>query len=172
MNIPALGLGYLKCRTTTVKLCLVRIFMTSKSVILFAGLAIITSLGVLSAYIFDLERVFEIEGTSIGPFVARVKLETNCEITDDAFSVKNLSTNVITPFRHGEAFVRANPADEVKLVVSENFPEFEINSTPITVSGQLVLFHECEPPSLGSIFDSMNKQFGVKGGSEKNKDWR
>lgn len=140
--------------------------MTSKSVILFAALVAATALCFAGFYMLKFLARIETGGSAMDPFVARVKLETNCEITDDAFAVKNLSTNVITPFRHGEAFVRVNPADEVKLVVSENFPDFEVNSTPITVSGQVVLFHECEPPSLGSIFDSMNKQFGVKGSSE------
>ena len=137
--------------------------MTSKSVILFSGLAIIMSLGALSIYILHLERVLKIEGTAKGPFVARVRLETNCEITNDAFAVHNLRTKENTSFRYGEAFVRARADDELTLVVHEDFPNFELNSAPVIVQKQLVLSYDCNnSPRLEGIFSSMNEQFGTQ----------
>ena len=137
--------------------------MTSKSAILFAALAIIMSLGALSTYIFDLERVFKIEGTATGPFVSRVRLETNCEITNDAFAVHNLRTKENTSFRYGEAFVRVKADDELKLVVHEDFPNFELNSAPIDAQKQSILSYDCNNSSrLEGIFSSMNEQFGTQ----------
>ena len=137
--------------------------MTSKSAILFAALAIIMSLGALGTYIFDLERVFKIEGTVTGSFVSRVRLETNCEITNDAFAVHNLRTKENTSFRYGEAFVRARADDELTLVVHEDFPNFELNSAPVGVQKQLVLSYDCNSsPRLDGIFSSMNEQFGTQ----------
>ena len=142
--------------------------MTSKSVIVFAALAIIMSLGALSTYIFDLEQVLEIEGTTKGALVARVRLETNCEITNDAFAVQNLRTKENTSFRYGEAFVRARADDELMLVVHEDFPNFQLNSAPIDVQKKLVMSYDCSnSPRLEGIFSSMNKQFGPKGGSSE-----
>ena len=142
--------------------------MTSKSVILFSGLAIITSLGVLSTYIFDLERVFDIEDNAASPFVARVKLETNCEITNDAFAVHNLRTKEDTSFRYGEAFVRARAGDGLKLVVHEDFPNFELNSAAVDAQKKLVMSYDCNnSPRLEGIFSSMNNQFGPKGAASE-----
>lgn len=163
MNKPALSVGHLQCRTAAVKLSLTWIFMTSKSVILFPALAIIMFLGALSTYIFGLERVFGIEGTATGPFVARVKLETNCEITNDAFAVHNLRTKENTSFRYEEAFVRARAGDQLKLVVHEDFPNFELNSAAVDAQKQLVMSYDCNnSPRLDGIFSSMNEQFGTQ----------
>ena len=137
--------------------------MTSKSLILFAALALFTFLGALSTYILDSGWIFKIEGTATGPFVARVRLETNCEITNDAFAVHNLRTKENTSFRYGEAFVRAKADDELKLVVHEDFPNFELNSTPIDAQKQLILSYDCNnSPRLEGIFSSMNEQFGTQ----------
>ena len=142
--------------------------MVSKSLILFAALAIIMSLGALSTYIFDLERVFKIEGTATGPFVSRVRLETNCEIMNDAFAVHNLRTKENTSFRYGEAFVRARAGDELKLVVHEDFPNFELNSAAVDAQKKLVMSYDCNnSPRLEGIFSSMNNQFGPKGGASE-----
>ena len=137
--------------------------MNSKLAILFAALAIIMSIGALSTYRLDLERVFKIEGTAKVSFIARVRLETNCEITNDAFAVHNLRTKENTSFRYGEAFVRARADDELTLVVHEDFPNFELNSAPVGVQKQLVLSYDCNSsPRLDGIFSSMNEQFGTQ----------
>ena len=142
--------------------------MTSKSVILFAALAIIMFLGAFSTHIFDLERLLKIEGTAKGSLVARVRLETNCEITNDAFAVQNLRTKENTSFRYGEAFVRARSDDELMLVVHEDFPNFQLNSAPIDAQKQLVMSYDCNnSPRLEGIFSSMNEQFGPKGGTSE-----
>ena len=142
--------------------------MTSKSLILFAALALFTFLGALSTYILDLERGFKIEGAVTSPFVARVRLETDCEIMNDAFAVHNLRTKENTSFRYGEAFVRVKADDKLKLVVHEDFPNFELNSAPIDAQKQLILSYDCNNlPSLDGIFNSMNNQFGPKGGGSE-----
>jgi hypothetical protein len=100
--------------------------------------------------------------TQAPSFVARVTLSTNCQITNDAFAVHNFRTKKDTAFRYGEAFVRVRNGDELKLVVSEKFPDFEVTSEILEAQKHLVFKHDCDAPSLDSIFDSMNKKFGVK----------
>ena len=48
-------------------------------------------------------------------FISRVTLEEHCDLEANAFALENLSTGDIRPFKHGEAFIRANSSDCLKL---------------------------------------------------------
>jgi hypothetical protein len=73
-------------------------------------------------------------------FLSRITLSTNCEVEINSFGLKNLNTQEVTPFNHGEAFIRAKTGDELQVV-----------------------FQDCNKRvTLETIFDSMNNQFGTK----------
>ena len=136
--------------------------MASKFRILSIALVGFISFSYLSVKLYENDYIGVQLGTQSPPFVARVTLVTNCQITNDAFAVRNLRTKKNTEFRYGEAFVRVKSGDELKLVVSEKFPDFQVTSEILKAQKYLVFKHDCEAPSLDSIFDSMNEKFGVK----------
>ena len=54
-------------------------------------------------------------------FISRVTLEENCDLEANAFAVENLRTGEKRDFKYGEAFIRANHSDYLKVVLNSNF---------------------------------------------------
>ena len=95
--------------------------------------------------------------------VARVTLKTNCDLEAKAFAVKNLTSGEIRDFQHGEAFIKATLADELKVVLSEKFDQVSFEGEIVQVKPNLEIFQDCEKPAgLEGIFKSFNEQFAAK----------
>jgi hypothetical protein len=95
--------------------------------------------------------------------VARVTLKTNCDLEAKAFAVKNLTSGEIREFQHGEAFIKAKLADELKVVLSEKFDQVSFEGEVFQVKPRLEIFQDCEKPmGLEGIFKSFNEQFAAK----------
>ena len=95
--------------------------------------------------------------------VARVTLKTNCDLEAKAFAVKNLTSGEIRDFQHGEAFIKAALADELKVVLSEKFDQVSFEGEIVQVKPNLEIFQDCEKPAgLEGIFKSFNEQFAAK----------
>ena len=95
--------------------------------------------------------------------VARVTLKTNCDLEAKAFAVKNLTSGEIRDFQHGEAFIKATLADELKVVLSEKFDQVSFEGKIVQVKPNLEIFQDCEKPvGLEGIFKSFNEQFAAK----------
>jgi len=93
-------------------------------------------------------------------FVARVSLETNCEIDINSFGLKNLATGKTVNFKHGEAFIRASAKDELQVVMAPQFNAVRVNGAKFAAGSNIEAFQDCNNQvTLGNIFDSMNKQF-------------
>ena len=95
--------------------------------------------------------------------VARVTLKTNCDLEAKAFAIKNLTSGEIRDFQHGEAFIKATFADELKVVLSEKFDQVSFEGEIVQVKPNLEIFQDCEKPvGLEGIFKSFNEQFAAK----------
>lgn len=95
--------------------------------------------------------------------IARVTLKTNCDLEAKAFAIKNLSSGDIREFQHGEAFIKATLADELKIVLSEKFDQVSFDGEIVQVKPNLEIFQDCEQPQgLDGIFKSFNEQFAAK----------
>ena len=95
--------------------------------------------------------------------VARVTLKTNCDLEAKAFAVKNLTSGEIRDFQHGEAFIKATLADELKVVLSEKFDQVSFEGEIVQANSNLEIFQDCEKPAgLEGIFKSFNEQFAAK----------
>jgi hypothetical protein len=115
----------------------------------------IISVGVY--YAFD-QDVFKPERHQ--EFVARVSLETNCEMDINSFGLKNLATGKTVNFKHGEAFIRASGKDELQVVMAPQFNAVRINGAKFAAGSNVEAFQDCNNQvTLENIFDSMNTQF-------------
>ena len=115
----------------------------------------IISVGVYYAYDQD---VFKSERNQ--EFVARVSLETNCEMDINSFGLKNLATGKTVNFKHGEAFIRASEKDELQVVMAPQFNAVRINGAKFAAGSNVEAFPDCNNQvTLENIFDSMNMQF-------------
>ena len=95
--------------------------------------------------------------------IARVTLKTNCELDPKAFAVRNINTDEIREFQHGEAFIRATLADELMIVLSEKFDQVSFEGEVVPVKRKLEIFQDCgKPVGIDGIFASFNKQLAVK----------
>ena len=95
--------------------------------------------------------------------VARVTLKTNCDLEAKAFAIKNLTSGEIRDFQHGEAFIKATLADELKVVLSEKFDQVSFEGEIVNVKPKLEVFQDCKKPmGIESIFKSFNEQFAAK----------
>ena len=93
-------------------------------------------------------------------FVARVSLETNCEMDINSFGLKNLATGKTVNFKHGEAFIRASGKDELQVVMAPQFNAVHINGAKFVADSNVEAFQDCNNQvTLENIFDSMNTQF-------------
>ena len=93
-------------------------------------------------------------------FVARVSLETNCEMDINSFGLKNLATGETVNFKHGEAFIRASAKDELQVVMAPKFDAVSIIGAKFAASSNIEAFQDCNNQvTLENIFESMNKQF-------------
>ena len=92
--------------------------------------------------------------------IARVSLTTNCELDPRAFAIKNVQSGEIREFQHGEAFIKAQLADELMIVLSEKFEQVSFEGEVVQAAPKLVVFQDCtEPVGLAGIFKSFNEQF-------------
>ena len=55
--------------------------------------------------------------------ISRVTLKTNCDMALNAFAIKNVTSGEIRQFQHGEAFIKGTLADELMIVLSEEFEQ-------------------------------------------------
>ena len=95
--------------------------------------------------------------------ISSVTLETNCAMELDAFAVKNLNSGEIREFQHGEAFIKATLADNLKIVLAEKFQEVSFEGEVVNVKPKLEVFQDCKKPmGIESIFKSFNEQFAAK----------
>ena len=95
--------------------------------------------------------------------IARVSLKTNCDLDLEAFAVKNLSTGEVREFQHGEAFIKASLADNLMIVLSEQFEQVSFEGEIVKVKQKLEVFQDCEKPvGLEQVFKSFNEQFASK----------
>ena len=96
-------------------------------------------------------------------FVARVSLETNCEMDINSFGLKNLATGKTVSFKHGEAFIRASGNDELQVVMAPQFNAVRINGAKYAAGSNIQAFQDCNNQvTLENIFESMNTQFSSK----------
>jgi len=115
----------------------------------------IISVGVY--YAID-QDVFQTERKN--EFVARVSLETNCELDINSFGLKNLTTGKVVNFKHGEAFIRAGAKDELQVVMAPKYEAVRINGAKFLAASIIEVFQDCNSSvTLENIFESMNKQF-------------
>ena len=95
--------------------------------------------------------------------IARVSLQTNCELDPKAFAVKNINSGEIREFQHGEAFIKASLADELMIVLSEKFEHVSFEGEVVAVKQKLEVFQDCtKPKGIEGIFKSFNEQFAAK----------
>ena len=96
-------------------------------------------------------------------FISRVTLEEHCDLEANAFALENLSTGDIRPFKHGEAFIRANSFDWLKVVLNTDFNYVYFDGEKIRADKQLKIVQHCSSETtLDSIFDSFNDTFSTK----------
>ena len=96
-------------------------------------------------------------------FISRVTLEEHCDLEANAFAVENLSTGDVRPFKHGEAFIRANSSDWLKVVLNTDFNHVYFDGEKIRAGKQLKIVQHCSSETtLDSIFDSFNDTFSTK----------
>jgi len=92
--------------------------------------------------------------------IARVTLKTNCELDPKAFAIKNINTGEVREFQHGEAFIKAALADELRVVLAEKFDQVTFEGEVVPVKQKLEIFQDCsEPVGIAGIFKSFNAQF-------------
>jgi hypothetical protein len=96
-------------------------------------------------------------------FLSRITLSTNCEVEINSFGLKNLNTQEVTPFNHGEAFIRAKTGDELQVVMSPQISGIILSGEKVEAAPNVKVFQDCNKRvTLETIFDSMNNQFGTK----------
>ena len=94
--------------------------------------------------------------------VARVTLETNCAMELEAFAVKNLNSGEIREFQHGEAFIKATLADNLKIVLAEKFQDVAFEGEVFSATSKVEIFQDCEKPiGIEGVFKSFNEQFAT-----------
>ena len=92
--------------------------------------------------------------------ISRVTLETNCKMELEAFAVKNLTSGEIREFQHGEAFVKATLADNLKIVLAEKFQDVSFEGEVFQATSKVEVFQDCdETIGIEGVFKSFNKQF-------------
>ena len=92
--------------------------------------------------------------------IARVTLETNCLMKLEAFAVKNLNSGEIREFQHGEAFIKATLADNLKIVLAEKFQEVSFEGEVFPATSKVEVFQDCDKSvGIEGVFKSFNKQF-------------
>ena len=92
--------------------------------------------------------------------IARVTLNTNCELDPKAFAVMNINSGEVREFQHGEAFIKATLADELQIVLSKKFEKVSFEGEITFAKQRLEIFQDCnEPDGLVGIFKSFNEQF-------------
>tara|TARA_Y200000002_G_scaffold148279_1_gene122554 strand:- start:340 stop:717 length:378 start_codon:yes stop_codon:yes gene_type:complete len=92
--------------------------------------------------------------------ISRVTLETNCAMELEAFAVKNLNSGEIREFQHGEAFIKATLADNLKIVLAEKFQEVSFEGEVFPATAKVEVFQDCDKTiGIEGVFKSFNKQF-------------
>ena len=95
-------------------------------------------------------------------FISRVTLEEHCDLEGNAFAVQNLSTGEVRQFKYGEAFIRANSADWLKIVLNKDFNNVFFDGEKIRAGKQVKIIQNCSSETtLDSIFDSFNDTFST-----------
>ena len=95
-------------------------------------------------------------------FISRVTLEENCALEASAFAVENLSSGEIRPFKYGEAFIRANESDWLKVVLNKDFSAVYFDGEKIRAGKQVKIVQNCSSETtLDNIFDSFNDTFST-----------
>ena len=95
--------------------------------------------------------------------IARVTLKTNCDLDPKAFAVRNMTSGEVREFQHGEAFIKATLADELMVVLSEEFDHVSIEGEVVPVKQKLEIFQDSRKPvGIEGIFKSFNEQFAAK----------
>ena len=95
--------------------------------------------------------------------IASVTLTTNCDLDPKAFAVRNMTSGEVREFQHGEAFIKATLADELMVVLSENFDQVSFEGEVVPVKQKLEIFQDCRKPiGIEGIFKSFNEQFAAK----------
>ena len=95
--------------------------------------------------------------------ISRVTLKTNCDIAVNAFAIKNVTSGEIRQFQHGEAFIKGTLADELMIVLSEEFEQVSFEGEVVDVKPKLEVFQDCKKPvGIEGIFKSFNEQFAAK----------
>ena len=95
--------------------------------------------------------------------ISRVTLKTNCDIALNAFAIKNVTSGEIRQFQHGEAFIKGTLADELMIVLSEEFEQVSFEGEVVDVKPKLEVFQDCKKPvGIEGIFKSFNEQFAAK----------
>ena len=95
--------------------------------------------------------------------IARVTLTTNCDLDPKAFAVRNMTSGEVREFQHDEAFIKATLADELMVVLSENFDQVSFEGEVVPVKQKLEIFQDCRKPvGIEGIFKSFNEQFAAK----------
>ena len=72
--------------------------------------------------------------------ISRVTLETNCKMELEAFAVKNLTSGEVREFQHGEAFIKATLADNLKIVLAEKFQDVSFEGEVFPATAKVEVF--------------------------------
>ena len=75
--------------------------------------------------------------------IARVTLKTNCELDPKAFAVRNINSGEVREFQHGEAFIKATLADELKVVLSKKFDQVFFEGEVVQANQKVEIFEDC-----------------------------
>ena len=91
----------------------------------------------------------------------RIKLKNECTVGDDTFIVESPTHNRTSKFYNGVAKMRLPTNAKVKLSVSPEYPNFEYDSIPESITTDMILVADCSvSPRLKSIFGAMQERFG------------
>lgn len=92
---------------------------------------------------------------------ARVVLNNQCGIADNAFQVLHEPSGRRFSLARGEAWVPAVEGDTVRLVANSAYPDFAYDGSAARVSERVVLVADCGfPDRMRRTFESLRDEFG------------
>ena len=96
-------------------------------------------------------------------FISRVTLDEQCDLEASSFAIENLTTGEVRPFSYGEAFIRAQKSDWLKVVLNTDFSGVYFDGEKIRAGKQVKIAQSCSSETtLDNIFDSLNNTFSNK----------
>ncbi|MDA8653840.1 hypothetical protein N9M50_01760 [Alphaproteobacteria bacterium] len=127
------------------------------------SIKIIFGLVVLSGFGFLIWDSLLDSGFSFGPpkrIAVTVKLENLCEVSDNAFVVREPKSKAMSYFKNGVAYMNLYSDRKIMLEVSPKYPGFEYSILLVPVAPEVTLVADCSvSPRQGRIINLMREQF-------------